>query len=62
MIPIGEESLPHFRNNDYFEIFMSTLHMAVPAAYCWLLMFFQLFHVWTNLLAEITYFADRRFY
>lgn len=36
--------------------------MAVPAAYWWLIMFYCLFHSYLNLWAEITRFADRRFY
>ncbi|KAF4675033.1 Diacylglycerol O-acyltransferase 1 [Perkinsus chesapeaki] len=38
------------------------LKLAVPNLYCWLLMFFTLFHVWMNILAEITRFGDREFY
>lgn len=36
--------------------------MAVPAAYFWLIMFYCLFHSYLNMWAEITRFADRRFY
>ena len=36
--------------------------MAIPAAYCWLLMFYVIFHSIFNGLAEVTMFADRRFY
>jgi len=36
--------------------------MAVPAAYAWLIMFYCLFHSYLNMWAEITRFADRRFY
>ena len=36
--------------------------MAIPAAYCWLLMFYVIFHAIFNGLAEVTMFADRRFY
>jgi len=36
--------------------------MAVPAAYCWLFMFYTVFHSYMNFMAELTYFADRRFY
>jgi len=36
--------------------------MSVPAAYCWLAMFYSLFHSFMNFWAEMTYFGDRRFY
>ncbi|XP_053992209.1 uncharacterized protein LOC128883653 isoform X2 [Hylaeus volcanicus] len=38
------------------------LNLSVPNLCVWLLMFFILFHHWLNILAEITYFADRDFY
>lgn len=62
MIPIALEAVPAFREGNYFSVLLSTLHLAVPAAYFWLNVFLMLFHVWLNLLAEITYFSDRRFY
>ena len=36
--------------------------MAVPASYFWLVIFYSTFHVWLNFLAELSQFADRRFY
>jgi len=62
MHPISEGSIIHFQNRDYYGIFMSTLHMAVPASYVWLTVFYSTFHSWLNFLAELTQFADRRFY
>jgi len=38
------------------------LKLIVPALYLWLLGFFALFHCYLNFLAELTGFADRRFY
>ncbi len=38
------------------------LKLAVPTLYGWLIIFYALFHVWLNILAEITYFGDREFY
>lgn len=38
------------------------LNLSVPNLCVWLLMFFVLFHHWLNILAEITFFADREFY
>ncbi|CAK0890637.1 unnamed protein product [Prorocentrum cordatum] len=51
---------------------MQTLHfaklvervmtIAVPSTYIWLCMFYALFHLWLNILAEATRFGDRLFY
>lgn len=62
MIPIAQASLPHFRNRDYLQICLQTLHMGVPASYIWLTVFYSTFHSWLNFLAELTQFGDRRFY
>ena len=62
MIPIAEKAQAHFINRNFVGIAMSTLHMAVPACYAWLAIFYSTFHAWLNFLAELTQFADRRFY
>ena len=36
--------------------------MSVPSICSWLLMFYLFFHVWLNIIAELTYFGDRNFY
>jgi len=38
------------------------LKLSIPSLGVWLLMFFLLFHLWLNILAEITCFGDRLFY
>ena len=38
------------------------LKISVPVLYAWLLMFVGFFHLWFNVLAELTRFADRQFY
>ena len=38
------------------------LRINVPGTYLWLLVFYGFFHCWLNILAEITFFADRSFY
>lgn len=45
-----------------FEIIGKILKLAVPNAVVWVLFFFNTFQFYTNILAEITYFADREFY
>jgi diacylglycerol O-acyltransferase-1 len=59
---IVESSLIHFVNWNWPKIIVSTLHLSVSAAYVWLGNFYLIFHTYTNILAEVTYFADRRFY
>lgn len=62
MLPIAEDACIHIKKLDYLEILASTLHMAIPAAYAWLLIFYVIFHTYLNFWAELTMFADRRFY
>jgi diacylglycerol O-acyltransferase-1 len=38
------------------------LKIGIPGSYAWLTFFYGLFHAFTNLSAELTRFADRRFY
>eukprot|EP00981_Chlorochromonas_danica_P016175 scaffold15944_cov248-Ochromonas_danica.AAC.9 len=38
------------------------LMLSIPNTYVWLLVFYLYFHVWLNLLAELTRFGDRLFY
>lgn len=38
------------------------LKLAIPSLIIWLLMFYGLFHIWLNILAEVTRFGDRLFY
>jgi hypothetical protein len=59
---VGKDSFKHFENEDYYNIFLSTLNISIPASYLWLFFFFGLFHAFTNFWAEVTRFSDRRFY
>ena len=36
--------------------------LALPNMYAWLCMFYCLFHLWLNILAELLRFGDREFY
>ena len=38
------------------------LKLGLPNLYCWLAMFYCLFHLWLNILGELTRFGDREFY
>jgi len=62
VLPVCEASVPHFANRDYYNIMLSVLNVGIPCSYIWLTIFYLVFHAWTNFCAEITKFADRRFY
>jgi diacylglycerol O-acyltransferase 1 len=54
MTPIHEK--------DYLRIFQQFIHISLPNTYVWLLGFYCFFHLWLNLLGELTRFSDREFY
>jgi len=49
-------------NKDSAKVIEVLLKLSIPSLGAWLLMFFGLFHLWLNILGELTYFADRSFY
>lgn len=54
VIPISELNVPM--------ILERLLKLSIPNTYVWLLGFYVYFHLWLNLLAELTRFGDRQFY
>lgn len=62
IVPVCENSVQHFENRDYFMIFISLLNAGIPCAYVWLCVFYMVFHCLLNFYAELTRFADCRFY
>ena len=38
------------------------LKLSLPTLYGWVFLFYCLFHLWLNILAELTLFGDREFY
>jgi diacylglycerol O-acyltransferase-1 len=62
MLPICREAVVPIQNMQYLKVLILTLRICVPAAYLWLIMFYSFFHSYLNLWAELTMFADRRFY
>ena len=50
------------RDMDGLAIFQRILSLSIPNTYVWLLGFYLYFHLWLNLLAELTRFGDRMFY
>ena len=47
---------------DWLRIIERVLKLALPNMYAWLCMFYCLFHLWLNILAELLRFGDREFY
>ncbi|GFH15877.1 PH domain-containing protein, partial [Haematococcus lacustris] len=47
---------------DWLHIVERVLKLALPNMYCWLVMFYCVFHLWLNILAELLRFGDREFY
>jgi len=47
---------------DWLVMIERILKLSIPTLYFWLAMFYSLFELWLNVLAEITRFGDREFY
>ena len=54
--------MQHFESRNFYGIFLSTLSIAIPGSYIWLIFFYLFFHALPNFSASLTQFADRRFY
>lgn len=50
------------KEHNLLSVAMNLLKISLPSTYVWLLSFYIYFHLWLNLLAEITRFGDREFY
>ena len=62
MVPTLINSIDSVKNRDFFKICEIILKLSIPNSYSWILMFYGFFHLWLNLLAEISRFGDRSFY
>jgi diacylglycerol O-acyltransferase-1 len=60
--PTLDASMAPVRDMDLYELFVHLLKLSIPNTYVWLLSFYLFFHLWLNLLAELTRFGDRQFY
>lgn len=47
---------------DWLVVIERVLKLSIPTLYFWLAMFYSLFELWLNVLAEMTRFGDREFY
>ena len=60
--PTLENAKDAIRNKNAMKLLERLLKLAIPSLITWLLLFYGLFHLWLNILAEITCFGDRLFY
>ncbi|KAJ0977461.1 hypothetical protein J5N97_012935 [Dioscorea zingiberensis] len=59
--PIVKNS-QHPLKGDFIYAIERVLKLSIPTLYVWLCMFYCLFHLWLNILAELLRFGDREFY
>lgn len=62
MEPTIANSLVPLAELKWARIFERVLKLSIPTLYGWILVFYGLFHVWLNIVAELTHFGDREFY
>jgi diacylglycerol O-acyltransferase-1 len=60
--PTIDSSMKHLHEMDVLAMLERVLKLGIPTLMIWLMMFYTVFHVWLNLLAEMTHFGDREFY
>ena len=62
ILPAVENANIHFDNVDVLMIIERVMKVSIPNIYVWLMGFYVFFHVYLNVIAEITRFGDRLFY
>ncbi len=60
--PTIDNSIKPIQDMDWLVIIERILKLSIPTLYFWLAMFYSLFELWLNILAEVTRFGDREFY
>jgi diacylglycerol O-acyltransferase-1 len=60
--PTIDNSLRPLRAMDWLRMVERILKLSLPTLYWWLAMFYTLFDLWLNVLAEVLRFGDREFY
>ncbi|KAI9500005.1 Sterol O-acyltransferase 2 (Sterol-ester synthase 2) [Coemansia spiralis] len=61
-VVVAHLMIPHLERMPETGVLLTTVHLMGPMATCWLLFFFITFDSISNGFAELTRFADRRFY
>eukprot|EP00299_Pterocystis_sp_00344_P019504 c9667_g1_i1.p1 GENE.c9667_g1_i1~~c9667_g1_i1.p1 ORF type:complete len:500 (-),score=118.10 c9667_g1_i1:71-1519(-) len=62
IVPLLHNAILPWEEVDVLMVLERVLKLAVPNLYVWLIGFYVLFHVYLNILAELTCFGDRLFY
>ncbi|KYR00645.1 diacylglycerol O-acyltransferase 1 [Tieghemostelium lacteum] len=62
MVPLVQNSLKPMEQYDMVRIVERVMKLSLPNLYVWLLGFYVFFHLYLNIMAEITRFGDREFY
>lgn len=62
MVPLVQNSVLPMEQYDVARIVERIMKLSLPNLYVWLLGFYVFFHLYLNIVAEITRFADREFY
>ncbi|GAX78660.1 hypothetical protein CEUSTIGMA_g6098.t1 [Chlamydomonas eustigma] len=60
--PAIANSMKPLQEMDWLRLVERVLKLALPNMYAWLCMFYCLFHLWLNIVAELLRFGDREFY
>ena len=60
--PTIDNSIKPLQDMDWLVVIERVLKLSIPTLYFWLAMFYSLFELWLNILAELTRFGDREFY
>ena len=60
--PTIDNSIKPLQDMDWLVIVERVLKLSLPTLYFWMAMFYTLFELWLNVLAELTRFGDREFY
>jgi len=62
VVPLVHSSITPIESFDIWMIVERLLKLSVPNLYVWLLGFYVFFHIYLNIMAEITRYGDRLFY
>jgi diacylglycerol O-acyltransferase-1 len=60
--PTIDNSIKPLLDMDWLVVVERVLKLSLPTLYFWIAMFYTLFELWLNVLAEVTRFGDREFY
>jgi len=62
ILPTIRNTVRYMDSFDLIRIFQRCLKLSIPSVVIWLMGFYNFFHLWLNILAELLHFGDREFY